>query len=116
MEFKSNLEVTGLQQSTISARQQNVRNAMGRGYTVLDSFLTGSYSRSTMIAPLSKADVDIFIILDPSYYSLNGQASLLDSVRATLLKTWSQTPKISRNGQAVTITFTDFKVDVVPGF
>jgi hypothetical protein len=27
---------------------------------VLDSFLTGSYRRSTMIAPLSQADIDIF--------------------------------------------------------
>jgi hypothetical protein len=116
LQFKSNLEITSLQQSTVSTRQQNVRNAMGRGFTVLDSFLTGSYSRSTMIAPLSKADIDIFIILDSSYYSNFGQASLLDSTRSVLLKTWPKTPKISRNGQAVTITFTDFQVDVVPAF
>lgn len=69
-----------------------------------------------MIAPLEKADVDIFIVLNSSYYAAGGQTSLLDSVRATLMRTWSQTPKISRNGQAVTITFTDFQVDVVPAF
>src|SRR5262249_60237311 len=81
-----------------------------------DSFLAGSYRRSTMIAPLTQADVDIFVVLDPSYYEANGQASLLDKVKRTLQKTYSKTPEISRNGQAVTITFTDFKVDVVPAF
>lgn len=31
-------------------------------------------------------------------------------------KTYTETPDISRNGQAVTIRFTDFVVDVVPAF
>ena len=83
---------------------------------VLDSFLTGSYSRATMIAPLSEADIDIFIVLDPKYYEAGGQASLLDKIKRVLLKTYTKTPKISRNGQAITITFTDFVVDVVPAF
>lgn len=69
-----------------------------------------------MISPLQEADVDIFIVLDPKYYEAEGQAALLDKVRAALLKTYTRTPKISRNGQAVTITFTDFVVDVVPAF
>jgi hypothetical protein len=60
-------------------------------------------------------------VLHPKYY-LNyngqngGQAALLDLVRRTLLKTYTTTPAISRNGQAVTIRFTDLVVDVVPGF
>ena len=33
-----------------------------------------------------------------------------------LRQTYATTPRIARNGQAVTITFTDFKVDVVPAF
>lgn len=114
--LKENLEITELQQSTVSIRQQNVRKAVEKEMKVLDSFLTGSYSRHTMIAPLKEADIDIFTILDPSYYAEDGQASLLDKVRRVLLKTYPKTPKISRNGQAVTITFTDFVVDVVPAF
>lgn len=69
-----------------------------------------------MIAPLKTADIDIFVVLDSKYYKNDGQASLLDGVRATLLKTYPDTPKISRNGHAVTISFTDFDVDVVPAF
>lgn len=114
--LKTNLEITELQQSTVSTRQQNVRKAVENELDVLDSFLTGSYSRHTMIAPLKEADVDIFVVLDPEYYESDGQASLLDKLRKVLLKTYPKTPKISRNGQAVTIIFTDFIVDVVPAF
>ena len=88
---------------------------------VLDTFLTGSYARSTMIAPLKEADIDVFVVLDARYYhhyngQNGGQAGLLDLVKRTLLKTYTRTPDISRNGQAVTIRFDDFVVDVVPGF
>ena len=120
-QLKTNLEITGLQSSTVSTRQTNVRKVMEAGMDVLDSFLTGSYARSTMIAPLKEADIDVFIVLDARYYRhYNGQngsqAALLDLVKRTLLKTYTRTPDISRNGQAVTIRFDDFIVDVVPGF
>ncbi len=114
--LKSNVEITQLQHSTVASRQQNVRDAVARRLVVKDSFLTGSYRRRTMISPLASADVDVFVVLDPSYYSSNGQASLLDRVRSALLETYTTTPRVSRNGQAVTITFTDFIVDVVPAF
>ena len=85
--LKENLEITGLQKSTASTRQENVRNAVAEELDVLDSFLTGSYARSTMIAPLSEADIDIFVVLDPKYYESDGQAGLLDKVKRALLKT-----------------------------
>lgn len=114
--LRRNLQITDLQASTISTRQQNVRDAVANELDVLDDFLTGSYKRDTMIAPLAEADVDIFVVLDSKYYEANGQANLLDRVKRVLQKTYPKTPEISRNGQAVTITFTDFKVDVVPAF
>lgn len=114
--FRRNLEITTLQEQTVSTRQSNVRDAVAKDFLVLDSFLTGSYRRHTMISPLSGADVDIFVVLDPKYYQVGGQQALLEKVRAALLKTYPSTPKIRPDGSAVTITFTDFKVDVVPGF
>jgi hypothetical protein len=122
LRFKENLEITGLQAQTVSTRQKNVREAIEGELEVEDSFLTGSYSRSTMIAPLKEADIDIFIVLNAKYfhnYNNNqngGQAGLLDLVKRVLRRTYPTTPDISRNGQAVTIRFTDFNVDVVPGF
>ncbi|WP_088677366.1 CBASS oligonucleotide cyclase [Rhizobium sp. R339] len=118
-QLKANLEITGLQGGTVSSRQTRVRSVIEAGMNVHDSFLTGSYARHTMIAPLNEADIDIFFVLASSYYhqySPNGPAGLLDAVRRTLLKTYTSTPSISRNGQAVTIRFTDFVVDVVVGF
>ncbi len=119
--LRSNLEITMPQGSIISTRQQAVRSCISNAMTVVDDFLTGSYARSTMIAPLKEADIDIFITLDPKYYHhYNGQnggpAGLLDYTKRTLLKTYTTTPDISRNGQAVTIRFTDFVMDVVVGF
>jgi len=66
--LKENLEITNLQASVVSTRQKNVREVIELKMDVLDSFLTGSYSRSTMIAPLKEADVDIFIVLDSKYF------------------------------------------------
>src|ERR1017187_6068999 len=104
-QLKQNLEITDLQAETVSTRQQNVRAALDDGLNVLETFLTGSYRRNTMIAPLKEADVDIMAVMDPSYYQWDGQASLLDKVKRVLLKQYTSTPKISRDGQAVTITF-----------
>lgn len=119
--LKRNLEITDNQSATVSTRQQNVRAAIEKDLTVNDSFLTGSYSRSTLISPLSESDIDIFTVLHNKYfYHYNGQnggqAGLLDLVKRTLLKTYTRTPDISRNGQAVTIRFDDFAIDVVPSF
>jgi len=69
-----------------------------------------------MIAPLTEADIDIFIVLHHEYYADNGQANLLDLIKRVLRNTYPRTPDISRNGQAVTIQFNDFAVDVVPAF
>jgi hypothetical protein len=113
--LRDNLRITELQESAVSARQQNVRAAVEDQMKVLDTFLTGSYRRGTMIAPLAEADVDVFVVLDQSYYESNGQASLLDKLKRVLKRTYN-TSDISRNGQAVTIFFSDFKVDVVPSF
>ncbi len=114
-EFAANLEITGLQTSTVSARQDNIRALLARELNLLESFLTGSYRRHTMIAPLADADIDIFVVLEPQYWAPANPTSVLDRVRNVLLATYSGS-KVSRNGQAVTIRFTDFVVDVVPGF
>jgi hypothetical protein len=113
--LRSNLELTGLQAKTVSTRQKNVRAAAERQLTVTDSFLTGSYRRQTLISPLKQADVDVVIVLDSSYKS-RGPRAVLELVRQSLLDDYKRGTKISRNGQAVTIAFTDFIVDVVPAF
>lgn len=115
-QLKANLEISDLQEKTVSQRQQSVRRVVEAGMTVSDTFLTGSYRRSTMISPLKEVDVDIFTVLDVKHYEKNSHGKLLQELRSVLRKTYTKTPEISQNGQAVTIKFTDFKVDVVPSF
>lgn len=114
--FLSNLEITDLQGSTVSDRQTRVRGIIKDKMDVIDDFLTGSYKRSTMIRPLKEADVDVFIVLDSDYFSKYSPRSLLDRVKAIYKDHYGQGVDISRNGQAVTISYTDFKVDIVPSF
>lgn len=47
-----------------------------------------------MIAPLKEADIDIFVVLDLSYYKADAQAALLDKVKAVLKKTHPNMPSI----------------------
>ena len=113
--LRRNLDLSGLQEKTVATRQRNVRDAVAAQLTVVDDFLTGSYRRHTLIGPLKEADVDIVVVLDRSYRE-RGPRAVLDLVRKSLLDEYPRTPKISRNGQAVTISFSDFVVDAVPAF
>jgi Second Messenger Oligonucleotide or Dinucleotide Synthetase domain len=112
--FRGNLGITGLQASLVAAREDRVRAAVVHGLTVRESFLTGSYRRGTLIGPMQEADVDIVVVLDGGYRR-RGPRAVLDLVKDTLREQY-QTSQISRNGQAVTIRFSDFTVDVVPAF
>lgn len=114
-ELRRNLELTGLQEKTVASRQKKVRAALERQLTVTDTFLSGSYRRQTLIGPLKRADVDIIVVLDSGYKS-RGPRAVLELVRHALLEEYKKGTKVSRNGQAVTITFTDFIIDVVPAF
>jgi hypothetical protein len=112
--FRGNLEITGLQEGVVAARQERVRAAVARGLKVRGSFLTGSYRRRTLIAPMAEADVDILVVLDREYRK-RGPRAVLDLMKAALCEEYPSS-RVSRNGQAVTIRFTDFTVDVVPAF
>ena len=113
--LRRNLELTGLQERTVAARHKAVRSAVAAQLDVTDDFLTGSYRRQTLIGPLKAADVDIVVVLDRAYRD-RGARAVLDAVRRALLAEYPSTPKISRNMHAVTVTFSDFVVDVVPAF
>lgn len=115
-DFMSNLEITDLQATTVSNRQNNVRAIIKEELTLVDDFLTGSYRRNTMIRPLIDADVDIFVVLHSDYFNSGNPRGILDKVKKVLVDYYGQGIDISRNGQAVTISYTDFRVDVVPAF
>ncbi len=88
-QLQEHLQITDLQEGTVDTRQKNVREAVTKELKVLTSFVTGSYRRDTLIAPLAKADIDIFAILDTSNYSVDGYANLLDRVKRVLKVTYT---------------------------
>src|SRR5712664_2407567 len=93
-EFRGNLEVTGLQEGVVAARQERVRASAACGLTVRRSFLTGSYRRRTLIAPMRDADVDIIVVLDRGYRR-RGPRAVLDLVKTALREEYPSS-KISR--------------------
>jgi hypothetical protein len=112
--LRANLKLTGLQESAVVERQRAVRAALARELPVVDVFLTGSYRRRTLIAPLSRADVDVAVVLDRSLRG-RGPRNVLDAAKRALGKSYPNSD-VSRNGQAITVTFSDFIIDVVPAF
>lgn len=122
LQIQQNVEITGLQASTVSRRQEGIRQVLEEELQVVDSFLAGAYSRNTMIAPLAEADVDIFVVLNTEYFHRHnaghsgGQSGLLNLIKRVLWRTYTKAPGIKPNGQAITIRFSDYIVDVVPGF
>src|SRR5690242_15949654 len=94
--FRANLELTAPQASVLTARQDEVRTAVAQQLSVTGAFVTGSYRRNTLIAPLAEADVDIMIVLDRSLRK-SGPASVLDKVKRVLVTSYPRS-EVSRNG------------------
>lgn len=114
--LKSNLEISELAANAVAKRLQDVRNRIGCDLAVVDVRLSGSHKRNTMIAPLREADVELLVVLDSSGYSPDRQApaNLLDLLKNTARKRFVESTDLSRSGHAVTICFSDYKVDIVP--
>lgn len=79
----------------------------------------GSYGRGTEIRT---SDIDMLVILPPSYYSKydaysgNGQSALLQEVKTSLQKTYS-TSHMRGDGQVIKIDFADgINFEIVPAF
>jgi hypothetical protein len=79
------------------------------------SFIQSTGLRMGLWPRVRDADIDVFVVVHPQYFAQNGQSELLDRVKRVITKTYPDS-KISRAGQAVTVRFSDFHVDVVPGF
>lgn len=122
--FLGAIQPTSNQMSEASASHAALRTYMRNQLTVSTDFLTGSYSRDTMLR--QSRDVDLFLVLDSSYYNGNwptagykdqatGPANLLDRVKR-LLQAKYPNMAISRDGQAVRVEFDHVHIDVVPAF
>ena len=123
-QFCKNLRMKDSVVSNIRNRYKEITKRINKDFWEIDSeiqhsFYVGSYGRGTAIYT---SDIDIVVELPWSEYtkynnySGNGQSALLQTVRNSLMKTYS-TSRISADGQVVDIVFSDgVKFEVVPAF
>lgn len=81
--LRENLEITSLQSGTVSTRHTNVRNAVREELTVLSDFLTGSYIRNTMIAPLAKPR-SAYLLSGPARSEWEHSIPAVDALRCSI--------------------------------
>jgi len=110
--------------SLISTRYKRITRQLNLDFWGIDnetknSLYVGSYGRDTDIVT---SDIDMIMILPYSTYEKynkylsNGQSALLQEVKNSIAKTYSQT-KLGADGQVVQIQFTDgIHFELVPGF
>ena len=111
--------------ATISSRYRNITKRLNTDFwsTTSDtthSLYVGSYGRKTAIHGTS--DVDMIFRLPDSVYKQfnshrgNGQSALLQTVRASVKKTYSATD-IGADGQVIVVSFGDaIRFELVPAF
>ncbi len=121
--FCSNLQIRD--GGTIATRSGNITRRLNTDFwsttsDISHSLYVGSYGRNTAISGFS--DVDLIFQLPYSVYekynnySGNGQSALLQSVKASIERTYSTT-NIRADGQVIQVPFTDGIVfEVVPAF
>jgi hypothetical protein len=98
-------------------KHTGVRECLNKSLWMDTVFLTGSYSRSTMIRPPS--DIDLFVVLDYSkhgqQYYPNGIWEVLERFHRLLKDCYPYTP-IRKDPPAINLNFSSYGFDVVPAF
>ena len=120
-EFISNLQIDNF--DDINTSLEGIAKKLNQKYydnSTTDNYLmVGSMGRNTSIKGESDIDV-IYELPDEVFerfddYESNGQSQLLNEIRDTLKEKYPSTD-IKGDGQVVVISFTKYKIELVPGF
>lgn len=123
-EFKGRNALTAAQRKNIRDRKERIRRYLADdGWVAPTAIFGGSHARRTKVRLPNdaKADVDIYIVLDPSHKSAYGgffkppPKQLLSDIKASLDKKLT-TPTVRADSPSVRIRYDDMDVDVVPAF
>ena len=110
--FKGALEISQSEQDVAASSQVMLRARLAKRLIILEDFLSGSYKRDTKIKPL--ADIDLFIVLDSSYF-VYGPAAVLRLVASHLSASYPLSPLRVQN-RSVNLALRQFGFDIVPAF
>ena len=120
-EFINNLQIDNF--DDINTSLEGISKKLNQKYydnSTTDNYLiVGSMGRNTSIKGESDIDV-IYELPDEVFerfddYESNGQSQLLNEIRDILKEKYPQTD-IKGDGQVVVISFTKYKIELVPGF
>jgi hypothetical protein len=120
-EYAANLELPDRQQALVSDRRTNVVRALRNTLSLHneESRVIGSWDRHTLTRYLSEGDVDVMVILhygnNKQWDSPMGTISALDRFRSILDVAYPYTTK-RRDRNCITMSFSEFRLDVVPAF
>lgn len=111
--FRSKIEPTEQEKTSISASHNRIRNILTNStdINIVDSFLTGSYARQTMIRPLK--DVDFFVQVHYEKHKNNSPYQLLRKILILFKKAYPLTP-FSITSPCVTAKFNYCHFEIVP--
>lgn len=123
-QFHRNLSLTLLQQQDANTKYAGVVGCLNRRYygtasTTDNSFVVGSWGKSTYIRP--PRDIDLYFLLPVNVHSRfqvyfgNRQSALLQEVKDVLAETYPDTD-MRGDGQVVMVKFDSFDVEVAPAF
>jgi hypothetical protein len=110
-EFYNTINLGGDHRGTANKRRDHIIELLGKRFTILDAFGTGSIPRFTALK--GEADVDVIVVLHYGKH-IKGKTpkEVLQSVRDALGQSKNQ---VRKNGQAVTLYYTTWpNVDIVP--
>lgn len=122
--FCSNIKMSSSTVTTISSRYKQITKRLNTDYYSSDSetyhsLYVGSYGRDTEI---HASDIDMLFELPSAVYhqynnyQVNGQSALLQAVKASIKKTYSDTD-MKGDGQIIQVKFTDGIIfEVLPAF
>ena len=114
------IEPSPAQKSAASRSHTYLRDVLGTGQfgnRILDSYLSGSYARSTAISPID--DVDIVIVVDPdgwraSFWGCNPEPGRILQSFASAIRYRYQQSSVYVQRRSVRLSLHHLDIDVVP--
>ncbi|MBA1435195.1 SMODS domain-containing nucleotidyltransferase, partial [Bombilactobacillus bombi] len=122
--FCSQITPSDKELKDIEIKIKRIVKKLNQTYYEIDSdsdhlYTVGSVGRDTAISNISDYDI-IFDLPHETFlkfnsYNNNGQSYLLQEVKKVIKETYPSTD-IKGDGQVIVVQFTDYKIEVVPGF
>lgn len=111
----SSLVITVQQNAMISTRQSEIEKIVVKQFDAMGTVLPGACARHTMIQPLEKSVIDLFVLLKLERGQMNTPGELMGQLEEALLTKYPDAV-IAPDGRSVIVANAEFEFNVVPSF